>query len=85
MYGYANLTEVLGPERSDLKFHNGCIYNSDYSKLIYWPSAKPYSEDGLKCNDNGECLVREFGVRAFSNHKYLDNFVVPSCVTKLRE
>jgi hypothetical protein len=39
----------------------------------------------LKYNDNGECLVREFGVRAFSNHKYLNSFVVPSCITKLGE
>lgn len=35
MYGFNNLTEITGSERDDIKYHNGCIYNSDYSKLIY--------------------------------------------------
>lgn len=35
MYGFSDLTEINGPERDDVKFYNGCIYNSDYSKLIY--------------------------------------------------
>jgi hypothetical protein len=34
-YGSSQLQEVLGPDRDDVKFYNGCIYNGDYSKLIY--------------------------------------------------
>lgn len=85
MYGFSNLTEITGPERSDIKYHNGCIYNSDYSKLIYWPSGKAYSEEGLKHNDSGECLVNEFGERSFSQNKLLGSFTIPSTVTKLGE
>lgn len=85
MYGFSNLTEINGPERDDIKFYNGCIYNSDYSKLIYWPSGKVYSEAGLKCDESGNCLVREFGERAFSQNKLLNSFEVPACVTKLGE
>lgn len=85
MYGFSNLTEVTGVERSDIKYYNGCVYNSDYSKLIYWPSGKVYSEAGLKYNDSGECLVREFGERAFSQNKLFTDFVLPKCITKLGE
>ena len=83
MYGFSNLTEVTGVERPDVKYYNGCIYNSDYSKLIYWPSGKTYSEMDLKYSDSGECLVREFGERAFSQNKRFTNFTLPSSVTKL--
>lgn len=85
MYGFSNLTEITGPERSDIKYHNNCIYNSDYSKLIYWPSGKAYSEEGLKHNDSGECLVKEFGERSFSQNKLLGDFIIPNTVTKLGE
>lgn len=85
MYGFSNLTEITGPERSDIKYHNGCIYNSDYSKLIYWPSGKAYSEVGLKHNDLGICSVTEFGERSFSQNKLLGSFTIPSTVTKLGE
>lgn len=34
-YGLSQLKEVTGPERNDVKFYNSCIYNGDYSKLIY--------------------------------------------------
>ena len=83
MYGFSNLTEVTGVERPDVKYYNGCIYNSDYSKLIYWPSGKTYSEAGLKYDEVGNCLVREFGERAFSQNKRFTNFTLPSSVTKL--
>ena len=79
MYGFSDLTEVTGTERPDVKYHNGCIYNSDYSKLIYWPSGKVYSESDLHEN------VNEFGERAFSQNKLLKDFVIPSNVTKLGE
>ena len=85
MYGFDKLTEVTGADRSDIKYHNGCIYNSDYSKLIYWPSGKRYNESELKYSESGECLVREFGERAFSRHGLLGNFTVPASVTKLGE
>ena len=35
MYGFKYLTEITGEERDDVKYFNNCIYNSDYSKLIY--------------------------------------------------
>lgn len=79
MYGFSDLTEVVGPERTDVKFYNGCIYNSDYSKLIYWPSGKAYVETDLHEN------VREFGERSFCQNKLLNKFVIPSNVTKLGE
>ena len=85
MYGFANLTEVTGVERSDINYYNGCIYNSDYSKLIYWPSGKVYSESDLKYSDSGECLVKEFGERAFSQNKLLKEFIIPKSIEKLGE
>ena len=68
MYGFSNLTEITGPERSDIKYHNGCVYNSDYSKLIYWPSGKAYSEGGLKHDDLEVCSVTEFVEIIFSQN-----------------
>lgn len=85
MYGFSNLTEVTGSERSDIKYYNGCIYNSDYSKLIYWPSGKNYLESDLKYSESGECLVKEFGERSFSQNKLLGDFVIPASVVKLGE
>lgn len=79
LYGFEKLTEITGPERDDIKFYNGCIYNSDYTKLIYWPSGKFYSESGLHEN------VNEFGERCFVQNKTLTDFVIPNSVTKLGE
>ena len=79
MYGFSDLIEINGPERDDIKFYNGCIYNSDYSKLIYWPSGKAYFESDLHKN------VNEFGERSFSQNKLLREVSIPKTVTKLGE
>ena len=85
MYGFNNLKEITGLERNDVKYYNGCIYNSDYSKLIYWPSGKTYNESWLRYNEFDECSVREFGERAFCQNKTLGDFNIPNSVTKLGE
>lgn len=79
----SNLAEIIGPDRDDVKFYNGCIYNSNYSKLIYWPCKKVYSESGLKKDESGNLMVTEFGERSISQNDTLGSFSVPSTVTKL--
>ena len=84
-YGLSQLQEVNGPEREDIKFYNGSIYNSDYSKLIYWPGGKPYSEDLLKLDENGNCTIKCIGERTFSSKTLPSEFIIPSSVTNIEE
>ena len=83
MYGFKNLTEITGEDRSDVKYYNGCIYNNDYSKLIYWPSGKEYNESGLKHEDDDNCTVVEFGDYSFCQNNTLKEVVIPSTVSKI--
>ena len=84
-YGSSQLQEVLGPDRDDVKFYNGCIYSGDYSKLIYWPGGKPYSEELLKTDEEGNCVIKCIGERAFSSKTMPSIITIPSSVTKIEE
>lgn len=78
MYGFDGLAEITGPEdHPDVNFYNGCIYNKDYSNLIYYPSAKEYSENLLHEN------VTSFGNYAFVQNKKLEEITIPLNVNVL--
>lgn len=79
----SNINEICGPERDDIKFYEGCVYNSDYSKLIYWPCKKTYDENLLPKDDNGNIIVQEFGERSLSQNQSFSTFVIPDSVTIL--
>lgn len=80
LYGFNKLTEVLfKEERSDYKSYNGCIYNSDYSELVYYPSGKEFDETLLHENTN------IFGAYCLVQQKHLSDFVIPSKITSVNE
>lgn len=77
-YGYNYLTEISGPEdHPDYSFYNGCLYNKDFSTLIYWPSALAYSNDLLAENVTG------FGAYSLVHHKSIKTFTAPENLTML--
>ena len=79
LYGFENLIEVTGPEdHPNVSFYNGCIYDKTFTELIYWPSAKSYSEDGLYQTEN-----LKLGNYSFVQHKKLSEFIIPNNVTEI--
>lgn len=81
----SGIQEVTGPDREDYKFYNGCVYNGDYSTLIYWPAGKTYSEDLLKYDEDGNCMINRVGTRAFNSRKIPGTLTIPNSITQIDE
>jgi hypothetical protein len=78
LYGLSKLTEVAGPEtHPGCSFYNGCVYNKDFSELIYYPAGKAYTEDQLHEN------TVKFGNYSFVKHTKLDRIVIPAQIVEL--
>lgn len=80
MYGYSDLSEITlkeGANNPNFEIYNGCLYSKDFSKIIYWPSGKPYNITEMHSD------VIEIGERAFSQNKKLEYFEIPESVTKI--
>lgn len=72
LYGFSDLTEVLfKEERDDYKSYNGCLYNSDLTTLLYYPSGKDFVEEELSEE------VVSFGDYSLVQQKHLTDFVLP--------
>ena len=80
LYGFNDLTEIVGPtDHPNYTFYNGCVYNKDCTKLIYWPDHKLYDESLLHEN------VFSFENRSFIQNKTFDEFIIPNKITYLGE
>lgn len=79
LYGFDNLVEITGPATNpNLGFHNGCVYNKDFTELLYCPSGKSFDE--LDLHEN----VTSFGEYSFVANKLIETINVPESVTSLK-
>ena len=78
MYGLANLIEVTGPDNHPgCSFLDGCVYNKDFTELLYCPSGKKCELEDLPDS------VVAIGKYAFVQNRHLSKFIVPDKIVSL--
>lgn len=78
MYGLPNLIEVTGPDNHpDCNFLDGCVYNKDFTELLYCPSGKKCELEDLPDS------VVTIGKYAFVQNRHLSKFIVPDKIISL--
>lgn len=80
MYGFDKLSEIeVGEGNLSLGSYNGCLYNNNFTELLYWPANKPYDKSELH-----EKTIA-FGDRAFIYHNTLRTLDIPTSVKTFKK